>query len=136
MVKRPKIYIRDSGVFHALISVSAIEDVVSHPKLGASWEGFALEQVVQHLNLRQEETFFWAVHTGAELDLVFERKGKKWGIEIKYQEAPTLTKSMSSAVSELSLAKLWVVYPGTKNYLLTKNVSAVALKNLGDLNVD
>lgn len=138
IVKRPKMYFRDSGILHALLSLDNYNAVTTYPKLGASWEGFAIQQAIEHLNLREEETFFWAVHTGAELDLVFAKKGKLWGIEIKYDEAPRLTKSMKFAMSELSLSHLWVIYPGTENYPLDKNISAVSIekiKNYGYLRV-
>lgn len=127
IVKRPKMYFRDSGILHALLSLDNYNAVTTYPKLGASWEGFAIQQTIEHLNLREEETFFWAVHTGAELDLVFAKKGKLWGIEVKYDEAPRLTKSMKFAMSELSLSHLWVIYPGTENYPLDKNISAVSI---------
>ena len=130
LVKRPKMYFRDSGIFHALLALEDSESVTTHPKLGASWEGFALEQVLQHLNLRQEETFFWSIHAGAELDLVFRHKGRLYGVEVKYNEAPALTPSMTSAMQELSLAHLWVIYPGKNNYPLGKAVSAVSIKHL------
>ena len=130
LVKRPKVYLRDSGLLHALLSILNDKDLISHPKLGASWEGFALEQIIQHLNLREEEVFFWSTHTGAELDLVFEKRSKRWGIEIKYMDAPALTPSMKSALEELSLAHLWVVYPGNKNYRLEKRVSVVPIQEL------
>ncbi len=133
--KRPKMYFRDSGLFHTLLALEDEKDVTSHPKLGASWEGFALEQAIQHLNLRHEEVFYWRVHTGAELDLVFQRKGRLWGIEVKYTEAPTLTRSMTSALTELSLAHLWVLHPGMDNYPLGKRVSAVSIHRLASLPV-
>ncbi|MFH1905192.1 MAG: ATP-binding protein [bacterium] len=130
IVKRPKMYFRDSGILHALLSLDNYNAVTTYPKLGASWEGFAIQQAIEHLNLREEETFFWAVHTGAELDLVFAKKGKLWGIEVKYDEAPRLTKSMKFAMSELSLSHLWVIYPGTENYPLDKNISAVSIEKI------
>ena len=130
LVKRPKVYFRDSGLLHALLSIASEKDLVSHPKLGASWEGFALEQIIQHLNLREEEVWFWSTHTGAELDLLFEKRGKRWGIEIKYADAPTLTQSMKSALEELSLAHLWVVYPGNQDYRLDTRVSVIPIQNL------
>ncbi len=132
IVKRPKMYFRDSGILHALLSLDNYNAVTTYPKLGASWEGFAIQQAIEHLNLREEETFFWAVHTGAELDLVFAKKGKLWGIEVKYDEAPRLTKSMKFAMSELSLSHLWVIYPGTENYPLDKNISAVSIEKIGN----
>jgi predicted AAA+ superfamily ATPase len=130
IVKRPKMYFRDSGILHALLSLDNYNAVTTYPKLGASWEGFAIQQAIEHLNLREEETFFWAVHTGAELDLVFAKKGKLWGIEVKYDEAPRLTKSMKFAMNELSLSHLWVIYPGAGNYQLDKNISAVSIEKI------
>lgn len=133
LVKRPKVYFRDSGLLHALLSLEDRNDVLTHPKLGASWEGFALEQAIGHLNLSERDVFFWAVHTGAELDLVFQHKGKLWGIEAKYRDAPTLTHSMRSAIEELKLAHLWVLYPGERPYALARNVSVVPIHQLSAL---
>ena len=133
LVKRPKLYFRDSGLLHALLTLEDREDVLSHPKLGASWEGFALEQVIQHFNLREQEVFFWGVHTGAELDLVFQHKGKLWGVEAKYGDAPTLTRAMHAALEELSLAHLWVIYPGDTTYRLSPSVSVVSVHQLSTL---
>jgi hypothetical protein len=130
LVKRPKIYFRDSGLLHSLMSVTSEEELCNHPRLGASWEGFALEQIIVRLNLREEEAYFWATHTGAELDLVFQQKGKLWGVEVKYNEAPRITRSIRSALTELNLAHLWVVYPGDKTYSLEKKITAVGLNNL------
>jgi predicted AAA+ superfamily ATPase len=130
LVKRPKIYFRDSGLLHSLMSVTSEKELFNHPRLGASWEGFALEQISVRLNLREEEAFFWGTHTGAELDLVFQRKGQLWGVEVKYNEAPAITRSMRSAVTELNLAHLWVVYPGDKTYSLEKNITAVGFNSL------
>jgi predicted AAA+ superfamily ATPase len=129
LVKRPKIYFRDSGILHALLSLEDKRDVLSHPKLGASWEGFALEGVITNLHLK-EEAFFWGVHTGAELDLVFEKKGKLYGVEVKYTQAPSLTPSMRFALKELSLKHLWVVYPGKERYSLSKNITVVPVVGL------
>lgn len=133
LIKRPKIYFRDSGLFHALLDLGNYNDVISHPRLGASWEGFAIEQAIQHLSLREEAVFYWGVHTGAELDLVFRHKGRLWGIEVKYNEAPTLTPSMRSALTELSLAHLWVIYPGKDNYPLDKHISVVSIHQLSSI---
>ena len=127
LVKRPKIYFRDAGILHALLSLENKKDLLSHPKLGASWEGFALEEVITNLHLKEEEVFFWAVHTGAELDLVFQKKGKLYGIEVKYTQAPSLTPSMRFALKELSLKHLWVVYPGKDGYSLSKNITVIPL---------
>jgi len=132
LVKRPKIYFRDTGILHALLSLENKKDVLSHPKLGASWEGFALEEVIGQLRLREEDAFFWAVHTGAELDLVFEKKGRLYGVEVKYAQAPALTSSMRFAFRELSLKHLWVVYPGQEKYSLSKNITVMPLKSLDE----
>jgi len=127
LIKRPKIYFRDSGILHALLSLETKKDIISHPKLGASWEGFALEETIRNLGLREEDAFFWGVHTGAELDLVFEKKGKLYGAEVKYAQAPSLTPSMRFALTELSLEHLWVVYPGKEGYPLNRKVTVVPL---------
>ncbi len=130
LIKRPKIYFRDSGIFHALSGISTMGELRKHPRLGASWEGFVIEQVINLLGLRAEEVFFWGVHTGAECDLVFPRKGKLWGVEVKYQDAPRITPSMRSAVQELSLAHLWVVYPGEKSYSLDKKITVLPMADI------
>ncbi len=135
IVKRPKIYFRDSGILHTLLSLEGKKDVLSHPKLGASWEGFAMEEVIRYGRLRENEIFFWGVHTGAELDLVFEKKGRLYGIEFKYMQAPTLTPSMHSAFAELSLKHLWIIYPGKDEYRLNRNITVVPLRNLHSIKV-
>ena len=130
LVKHPKVFFRDPGLLHTLMAISRENELMNHPRLGASWEGFALEQILTRLNLREEEAFFWAVHTGAELDLVFQRQGRLWGVEAKYQEVPAVTRSMRSALSELALAHIWVVYPGKDTYPLEKKITAVGLWQL------
>ena len=130
LVKSPKVYLRDSGIFHALLSIQDSRDLMMQPRLGASWEGFALEQVITHLGLSEEEAYFWAVHSGAQCDLVFQRRGRMWGVEVKYTEAPRLAKSMVSAVEELSLAHLWILCPAKRGYPLAKNVSVISLGDL------
>ncbi len=129
LIKRPKIYFRDSGILHALLSLESKKDILSHPKLGSSWEGFALEETIRRLDLRETEVFFWGTHTGAELDFVFEKKGKLYGVKIKYTKAPSLTPSMRAALEELSLAHLWVVYPGTSDYPLHPKVSVSSIQS-------
>jgi len=135
IIKRPKIYFRDSGIFHALLSLESKKDVLSHPKLGASWEGFAMEETIRRLRIKEDEAFFWGVHTGAELDLVFEKKGNLYGVEIKYSEAPSMTPSMRSCVTELSLKHLWVIYPGKNEYSLSKTITVLPLSKLTDIHV-
>ncbi len=130
LVKRPKLYFRDSGLFHAILGLDTRQDVLTHPKLGASWEGFALEQVIACLGLKEEEAFFWSTHAAAELDLVYVKKGRLWGVEVKYQDAPKQTKSTQTALDELSLAHLWIVYPGKKTYPLNKKTTALAFDDI------
>lgn len=132
IIKRPKIYFRDSGIFHALLALEGKKDILSHPKLGASWEGFALEEVIKAVQLKEDEAFFWGVHSAAELDLVFEKKGKLYGIKVKYTQAPSLTPSMRFALSELSLKHLWVIYPGKERYSLGRDVTVIPLTGLGE----
>ncbi|MFC1576811.1 ATP-binding protein [Candidatus Omnitrophota bacterium] len=133
LIKRPKIYIRDSGIFHSLMSIESKKQLFSHNKLGASWEGFALECAARSLNKRDEELYFWQTHAGAELDLLWQHKGKSWGIEFKYADAPRKTKSMVIALNDLRLAHLWVVYPGKKHYRLDKKISAIPLSDIKDI---
>ena len=129
-VKSTKIYMRDSGIFHSLIGVNSYSDLLIHPKLGASWEGLALEEIIRHFKADQEECYFWATHQQAELDLLIIKNGKKYGFEMKYSGAPNLTKSMQIAQNDLSLDSMIVVYPGNVNYLLKNNIEVIGLKNL------
>ncbi len=128
-VKTSKIYIRDSGIFHTLIGVNTTSDLLINPKLGASWEGFALEQIIFHYDAQQEECYFWRTHQQAELDLLIIKNGKRLGFEIKYSGAPTLTKSMQIAQKDLSLDALTVVYPGDIEYSLTKEIRVRPLQS-------
>lgn len=129
-VKSTKIYMRDNGIFHSLIGVNSYSDLLIHPKLGASWEGLALEEITRHFKADQEECYFWATHQQAELDLLIIKDGKKYGFEIKYSGAPKLTKSMQIAQNDLSLDSMIVVYPGDVNYLLKNDIKVIGLKNL------
>ncbi|MBU1121920.1 MAG: ATP-binding protein [Candidatus Omnitrophota bacterium] len=129
LIKRPKIYFRDSGIFHALLGITTIDELNRHPRLGSSWEGFVIEQIINHLGLKEEEVYFWGVHTGAECDFIFLKKGKLWGVEVKYQDAPHLTPSMRSAIDELSLEHLWIVYPGNRMYTLADKITVLPISN-------
>jgi predicted AAA+ superfamily ATPase len=128
VVKSPKVYIRDSGLFHTLLGIPELAALQSHPKLGASWEGFVLEQILDWAGERN--AYFWATHNQAELDLLLIRHGKNWGIEFKYQDAPTMTKSMHIALQDLTLERLWVVYPGPESYPLHEKVECISLRDL------
>lgn len=124
-VKSPKIYFRDTGLLHALMGVRTEADLMRNPRSGASWEGFALEQV---LRLTQpDDAYFWATHTGAELDLLMFKHGKRIGVEFKRMDAPQLTPSMRIALSDLKLDALYVVYPGSRRYALASRIEAVPL---------
>jgi len=123
-VKSPKVYIRDSGLFHQLLSLPG-DQILFHPKLGASWEGFIIEQLISYLNL--EDVYFWATHSGAELDLLFFINGKKYGVEVKWNDAPAVTRSMISAIESLGLEKLFVIYPGQKAYPLSEKILATGI---------
>jgi predicted AAA+ superfamily ATPase len=124
-VKAPKIYIRDSGILHALLGLERREDLLSHPKVGASWEGFAIEQLLR--NVGHAQAWFWATHGGAELDLLIQHRGKRYGFEIKFNEAPASSKSMRVALDDLGLEHLWVVFPGKTGYPIDHSISVVPL---------
>lgn len=127
-VKSPKYYFRDTGLLDNLLVIPNGHNLLGHPKVGASREGFVLEQALQILH--PNAAYFWGTHAGAELDLVFQSGGNRYGIEIKFNEAPTLTPSMRIASSELSLEHLWIIYPGNETYPVMKNITALPLKNL------
>lgn len=127
-VKSPKIYFRDSGMFHSFIGVKNKTDLLSHPKLGASWEGFALEEIIRYMNVRPDECFFWATHSDAELDLLIIKDGKRIGFEIKYASLPKLTRFLNIAMQDLQLDQVWIIYPGNKKFSLAENVYAIGLE--------
>jgi len=127
-VKAPKIYIRDSGLFHSLLQVSTLADLQGHPKIGASWEGFALEHVIH--TFRTRDAYFWATHAGAELDLMVTIAGKRYGFEFKYTDAPGRKRSMNIAIEDLGLEHLWVIYPGDHKYALEDKITAIPLEKI------
>lgn len=130
LVKRPKIYIRDSGLFHTLCSIEGEEQLQSHPKLGASWEGFALECVSNILSTVTQQVYFWGTHQGSEVDLVWQQGGKNWAVEFKYMDAPKQTKSMMIALHDLELSHLWIVYPGNQKYSLNEKITVLPLSDI------
>ncbi len=127
-VKSPKVYLRDSGLLHALLGLATEREVLSHPKAGASWEGFAIEQALR--TVRPEAAYFWATHTGAELDLLLFVRGRRYGVEVKFQDAPRLTPSMRIALEDLGLRRIAVLYPGDRRYPLERRVDVVPLAEL------
>ena len=124
-VKAPKIYFRDTGLLHALMGIQTLEQLRNHPQSGASWEGFALEQVLRIA--QPDQAYFWATHQGAELDLLMFKGGRRVGVEFKRADAPTLTPSMRIALADLELDALYVAYPGSRRYRLAERVEAVSL---------
>lgn len=129
-VKSPKIYLSDSGVLHTLLGLESRADLLDHPKVGASWEGFALGEVVSHLGARPEECFFWKLHSGAELDLLVRRGNLCRGFELKLTSSPKVTRSMRSALDTLEIEELVVVHAGGESYPLAPGIRAVALERL------
>jgi len=127
-VKSPKIYFRDTGLLHSLLDIPNTHNLLGHPKVCASWEGFAFEQALQIL--RPNAVYFWGTHAGAELDLVFQLQGRPYGMEIKFNEAPTSTPSMRISSAELALEHLWIIYPGNETFPVTERITALPLKNL------
>ncbi|OIO61140.1 MAG: hypothetical protein COX57_01310 [Alphaproteobacteria bacterium CG_4_10_14_0_2_um_filter_63_37] len=128
-VKAPKIYIRDSGLLHQLLGITLPGDLYNHPKLGASWEGFALEEVLAAE--QPDEAYFWATHQGAEIDLVLRKGGRLLGVEFKRSDAPRLTPSMHHALADVQLEHIAVVYPGAVRYPLSPQVEVVPLNQVG-----
>jgi predicted AAA+ superfamily ATPase len=126
--KSPKVYLRDSGLMHTLLGLARNEAVMAHPKCGASWEGFAIDQILQCYP--SAEAYYWAVHSGPELDLLLFHQGKRLGFEIKWSDAPSLTKSMQSAIEALKLDHLFVVYPGSDLYPIANRIEAIPLSQI------
>lgn len=129
-VRSPKVYIRDSGLLHALLGIADPAGLQSHPKLGASWEGFCLEQILGVCGDR--DACFWGTHGGAELDLLLRHAGRRVGVEFKFSEQPRTTKSMRVALADLALDHLYVVHPGTHGFPLDESITAITLPNLID----
>ena len=133
-VKSPKIYIRDTGLLHYLIGIRTEQELLLHPRSGASWEGYAIEEIIKAT--APDEAYFWATHSGAELDLLLLKNSKRIGIECKRVEAPRLTPSMRTAMSDLELSKLVVIYPGSHFYPLTENIQAIPLSSLAEKQIN
>ena len=127
-VKAPKIYVRDSGLLHTLLDVAREHDLAGHPKVGASFEGFAIEQLLAALHT--PNAYFWATHAGAELDLLVVRGGRRYGFECKRSDAPGVTRSMRVAFGDLGLERLWIVYPGDESYPLDDRISVLPVADI------
>jgi len=130
-VKAPKIYFRDSGLLHSLLSLTDFHSLSGHPRMGASWEGFVLEQVLQIL--KPSEPFFWATYQGVEVDLFFLLRGRHYGVEFKFNEAPKVTRSMHIALETLTLDHLWIIYPGKHKYPVHEKITVWPLRDISSL---
>jgi hypothetical protein len=128
-VKAPKIYFRDTGLLHELLGIGGMKGLLAHPRSGASWEGFALEQTLRIAD--PDDAFFWATHAGAELDLLMLKGGRRLGVEFKRVDAPRLTPSMRIAMRDLKLDALQIVYPGERRYALGERIEALPLAAIG-----
>ena len=124
-VKSPKVYFRDTGLLHHLLGIRSEQELQSHPKCGASWEGYAIEAILR--SVEPDEAYFWATHQGAEIDLVLVKQGRMFGVECKRVDAPKMTLSMKIAMADLKLDRIAVVYPGPDRYAITDHVEAVPL---------
>jgi hypothetical protein len=127
-VKSPKIYVRDSGLLHQLLGIDSMKSLFSHPKVGASWEGFVMEQLLK--TEPHDELFFWATHQGAEIDLILRRGDALYGVECKRTDAPRITPSIRIALDNLNLKHLFVIYPGIQQYSLASQVDVVPLQTI------
>lgn len=131
LVKAPKVYLRDSGLMHALLGLERMEDIESHPKLGASWEGVALETLLAWHG--DTDAFYWGTHGGAEVDLCWMTGARRIGVEIRYTSQPAVTRSMRVAMEDLRLDRLYVVHPGSGNYPLADRIAAVGLADMQEV---
>jgi predicted AAA+ superfamily ATPase len=130
LVKAPKLYFNDSGIFHRFQGITSMDNLYAHSKLGASFEGFAIESVCNCIGLAREQFSFYRTHTGAELDLLWQHQGKNWGIEIKFSDAPKTTKSMRMVMQDLQLQQLWIVHPGKEDWKMDDRISAKSIYNI------
>lgn len=125
-VKAPKVYIRDTGVLHSLLGLKTEAEILRHPSCGGSWEGYVVEEVIRLVE--PDDVYFWATHNGAEIDLVFFKNGRMYGVEVKRADAPTITPSVRMALDDLPLERITVIYPGEKSYSLHKKIDVVPFK--------
>ena len=127
-VKAPKVYVRDSGLLHRLLGIDTEKALMTHPAIGASWEGFSIEQVLAAEP--HDEAFFWATHQGAEIDLILRRNGALYGVECKLADAPRMTPSIRNALTDVGLARVAILYPGAQRFPLSDRVEVVPLSTL------
>lgn len=129
-VKAPKLYFRDSGIMHTLLGVSTMEELNNHARLGASWEGFAMEEVIRRSQVDENSCYFWATHADAELDLIIFKNGKRFGFEFKYSDSPKITKSMKIALTDLKLDSLTIIVPTENSFLLDEKIFVSGLSDV------
>lgn len=127
-VKSPKVYFRDSGLLHQLLGIRTMDDLLCHPKCGASWEGYVIEEIIKLS--APDEAYFWGTHGGAELDLLLFRDGRRLGVEVKRMDAPRISPSMRSSLEDLKLERLTVIYPGNRRYRLAEEIEVVPVTEL------
>ncbi len=127
-VKAPKIYVRDTGLLHQLLGIGTHKELLNHPKVGASWEGFVIEQLL--MAEPHDEAFFWSTHQGAEIDLILRRGGKLLGVECKRTDTPRTTQSVRIAMEDIGLSRVAILYPGTKRFTIAEKVEAVPIHTL------
>ncbi len=132
-VKRQKLYFKDSGIYHSLLMIESKKSLISHPKLGASWEGFALNQVISHFQLEDDDIYFWNVHQQGGLDLFFQKNGKRYGVEFKFNNPPYQLASINYTIKHLRLNHVYYIYPGEKLFSIKENIIACGLKSLKKL---
>jgi len=131
-VKSPKIYFNDSGILHCLLGINNQDELWSHPKLGASFEGFVIEQIIRFFKADKDSCFYWRTHTGAELDLIILQNGKLQAFEIKYSSKPSITKSIQHALEDLNLSEITIIVPGSDEYFMGPKVKVCGLKKFLD----
>ncbi len=131
-IKSPKIYVADSGLLHQLLNVETSHELMGHGKVGASWKGFALQQLTIRLGVSEHERFFWALHTGAELDLLIVRGRERLGFEVKLTDSPKVTPSMHSALQALGLKRIDVLCRGEHVFSMGEQIRAVPVQFLWD----
>lgn len=130
LVKAPKVYFRDTGLLHALLGLKKIDQVLTYPRFGFSWEGFAMEEIIRQAQA-DRDVYFYKTHAGAELDLLLRRGGRQYGFEFKFEDRPRPTRSMHVVLEDLKLAKLWIVYSGERSYPLGDRIEAIPLRDCG-----
>jgi uncharacterized protein len=131
LVKSPKLYFRDTGILHNLLTVSNQHELLSHPKLGASWEGFCIENAIRALNRSaKKDVWFYSTHSGSEVDLFWQKGGRNYAIEVKFSDTPRITRSLSTAIKDLDIDRAWIVYPGEKIIPLSETIDAIPVSKL------